>query len=260
MAENIEEYSYNKKLFLPLLSTCVICLNILQDPHIICEEGHNLCKNCIQSMDLSLLTNNNLFLPNTNKQCPVCKTILLNKPIKNILLSNIFQDIENKLSKFIKYKKGDVVDVPHTYFFSADNNLPEYIETEITDVNYVNESFTIRPYCVRNDSIGWTRNVPFHEYKKCMFSRFEKTFAWRTKDYLQSNRNVLVYWEHQWISGIILWHDTILNETNVYTDYILIGISNEKEPKDTAWFPIDHHDILYYEFPIHCFLSKYENS
>lgn len=261
MAENIEEYSHTKKLFLPLLSSCVICLNILQDPHIICEEGHNLCKKCIKSMDNSIfMTNHSLFISNhIKRECPVCKTVLLNKPVKNILLSNIFIDIENKLSTFIKYKKGDRVDVSQEYFFNVDNELPQYIETEIIDVNYVNEYFSIRPYCVRNESIGWTRNIPFHEYKTCMFPHFEKIINWRTLDYLEKNKNIRVYWGDKWMTGVILWHDSILNEMNVLTDYVLVGVLNEKEPKDTAWFSVDHHDILYHDFPINPFLSKYNN-
>lgn len=251
----IEEYFQNKKLFMPCLMTCVICLNILQDPYIICQEGHNLCKNCVNSLDELLLTTI-LKIP-TKKECPICKTVLLHRPIRNIVLYNIYKDIENHLSKYIKYKKGDIIEMSHRYFFSFDNEIPEYIEIEIIEVNYINDSFIVRPYCIGDDMIGWTRNVPFHMYEDLMYSRFEKSLNWRRPEYLEKDRKILVYWEKKWIEGIILWQDKIQEpEENKYIDYILIGIMNDKKPRDIAWYPINHKDILNIEFPINIFLSK----
>ena len=100
---------------------CQICHDVMEKPVTVCQQGHNFCKKCITDWCSSRSVGDR-NCPNCRQ--PVCKNLILNRPLESIILSKKVQcPIEYVCSKTSSFKDA---------YCNWERNLSKYLETHFS--------------------------------------------------------------------------------------------------------------------------------
>jgi len=148
--------------FLTCIPTCSICLGECFDCFITCSNSHFLCGKCLEQIT-----------PIQNKPCPLCRSAMFNKPIKNLWVEEFSDRLKQQIQESTGKKIGDKVD-----FF----NKNHWDYGKISDIHLMTRSFVIEPHYHLEESIL----IPIEQHKIHLENLHTKTKNWRNFDYLKN--------------------------------------------------------------------------
>ena len=82
--------------------TCSICLQLFENPHTVCSNGHNLCKKCFDQFQQTLVV---------GARCPTCMLTMFHIPYPNRAVHSCVRWYNAMLRKILPFSKNDQVEV-----------------------------------------------------------------------------------------------------------------------------------------------------
>jgi len=207
---------------------CPVCLTVFDNPLLVCENGHNLCRTCFLACD------------NTNR-CPTCKADMFDEPVPNrstmALVSAFFREMSES---GMVYRRGDQIDVDTGF---------RWVLCMITDIDYDPTDIKIHaapvlpaPYKEMNSPVI----ISWNNHRRRIAPARTHTPNWRNIPglvrSLMSTRLWFLDSQGTWRIALMLW-------TRDPND-VLIGYEDDERRKLVEWVGLDDENLFLGENPI----------